>query len=242
MKSSLFFAIALSCLAGAAAAQTTPQEGLVRGRAVEAVIWGMPAANYDLMLQAALKAGAKENEMIYWSRPLDWHNQTLTPNPDALYFMTFFNTKDVGPVVIDVPPAEDGSFNGNIVNVWQMPLEDAGPPASTRARAASISCCRPATRSKVPDGYIPLQSDTFGGYALFRSNLKSHSDADIAKSVAYGKRIKVYPLSQAANPRRRSSPTPRTSCSIPPSATTRASSVARPHRADRALARRATGP
>ena len=33
-----------------------------------------------------------------------------------------------------------------------------------------------------------------------RSNLKSHSDADIAKSVAYGKRIKVYPLSQAANP------------------------------------------
>ncbi|SRR5258708_7727131 len=28
----------------------------------------------------------------------------------------------------------------------------------------------------------------------------SHSDEDIAKSVAYGKRIKVYPLSQAANP------------------------------------------
>ena len=28
----------------------------------------------------------------------------------------------------------------------------------------------------------------------------SHSDADVAKAVAYGKRIKVYPLSQAANP------------------------------------------
>ena len=35
---------------------------------------------------------------------------------------------------------------------------------------------------------------------LFRSNLKSHSDADVAKSIAYGKRIKVYPLAQAANP------------------------------------------
>jgi hypothetical protein len=35
---------------------------------------------------------------------------------------------------------------------------------------------------------------------LFRSNLKSHGDADVQKSIAYGKRMKVYPLSQAANP------------------------------------------
>jgi hypothetical protein len=52
----------------------------------------------------------------------------------------------------------------------------------------------------VPAGYIPLQSDTYNGFTLLRSNLASHNDADIAKSVAYGKRIKVYPLSQADNP------------------------------------------
>src|SRR5262249_35505820 len=51
-----------------------------------------------------------------------------------------------------------------------------------------------------PKGYIPLQSDTFGGYALIRSNLASHSDADVAKSIAYGKKVRVYPLAQAANP------------------------------------------
>ena len=38
------------------------------------------------------------------------------------------------------------------------------------------------------------------GYALLRSILKSGSDADVAKAVAYGKRIRLYPLSQAANP------------------------------------------
>jgi hypothetical protein len=38
------------------------------------------------------------------------------------------------------------------------------------------------------------------GFALLRSNLKSGSDADVAKAVAYGLRIKFYPLSQAANP------------------------------------------
>src|SRR5580693_7554489 len=78
-------------------------------RAVEAVVWGMPAVNYDLMLQEMLtKTPGKVNQLIYWGRPLDWHNQTLTPNPDTLYFMTFLNTKDVGPIVIDVPPADDG--------------------------------------------------------------------------------------------------------------------------------------
>jgi hypothetical protein len=51
-------------------------------------------------------------------RAADWHNQKLTPNPDALFFMAFFNTKDVGPSVIDVPPAgADGSLNANTVDV-----------------------------------------------------------------------------------------------------------------------------
>jgi hypothetical protein len=97
-------------------------------RAVEAVVWGMPAVNYDLMLQEMLtKTPGKENQVIYWGGPLDWHNQTLTPNPDTLYFMAFLNTKEVGPIVIDIPPADDGgAMNANIVNIWQEPLEDAG--------------------------------------------------------------------------------------------------------------------
>ena len=30
-----------------------------------------------------------------------WKNQTLTPNPDTLYFMPFFSSKDVGPAGMD---------------------------------------------------------------------------------------------------------------------------------------------
>src|SRR6516164_7393580 len=98
------------------------QQRALHRRTVEAVIWGMPAVNYDLMLQEMLtKTAGKVNEVIYWGRPLDWHNQTLTPNPDTLYFMGFFDTKDVGPLVIEVPPAAaNGSLNANIVNVWQV--------------------------------------------------------------------------------------------------------------------------
>src|SRR5882672_6588876 len=78
---------------------STARRSIAR-RAVEAMIWGMPAVNTDLMLQQMLDTtGAKPNDMIFWSRPANWKNQTLTPNPDSIYFMSFWNVKD-GPVVI----------------------------------------------------------------------------------------------------------------------------------------------
>ncbi|MCP4620140.1 MAG: DUF1254 domain-containing protein [Bradyrhizobium sp.] len=173
----------------------------IERRAVEAVIWGMPAVNYDLMRQEMLtKTPGKVGQVIYWGRPLDWRNQTLTPNPDALYFMVFVNTKD-GPVVLDLPPGDaNGSFNGNIVTVWQMPLEDVGLLGVDKGAGGKFLVLPPGYAGAKPDGYIPLQSDTFGNYMLFRSNLKSHGDADVQASIAYGKRMKVYPLAQASNP------------------------------------------
>ena len=192
----------------------------IERRAVEAAIWGMPAVNTELMLQEAMKIGAKPHDVVYWGRPLDWHNQTLTPNPDAIYLMTFYDISN-GPIVLDVPAAEDsGSFNGNIVTLWQMPLEDVGLLGVDKGAGGKFVLVPPGHTGELPEGFIPLQSDTLTGYALLRSNLKSHGDADVAASVAYGKRIKVYPLSQAGQPaadrvRRR-----RMSRSIPPSATT----------------------
>ena len=97
------FSLALAVAAPAFADQASDEiaRRSIERRAVEAVIWGMPAVNYDLMLQEMLnKTSAKENEIVYWSKPVDWKNQTLTPNPDAIYLMTFFNTKD-GPIVLD---------------------------------------------------------------------------------------------------------------------------------------------
>jgi hypothetical protein len=52
----------------------------------------------------------------------------------------------------------------------------------------------PDYNGKTPDGYEALQPGTWGTYALFRSNLSSHSDDDVTKSVAYGKRVRIYPL------------------------------------------------
>jgi hypothetical protein len=174
---------------------------LLQSRAVEAVVWAMPAVNTELMRQAMLQAGGKENQIVYWGKPLNWHNQTLTPNPDTLYFMGFYDTKEAGPMVLEIPPAsDDGSLNGNIVTVWQTSLEDAGLLGVDKGKGVKFVILPPGYDDKVPEGYTPLESDTFTGYFLVRSNLKSHSDADVEKSIAYGKKVKFYPLSRAANP------------------------------------------
>ena len=171
-------------------------------RATQAAIWGMPAVNYDLMRQQMLsKTEGKVNQVIYWGKPLDWHNQTLTPNPDTIYMMAFLNTRDVGPIVVEIPPAsEAGSLNANFVNVWQEPMEDAGGHGIDQGKGVKLLLLPPDYKGKVPAGYEALQPGSYGSYALIRSNLKSHADADVAASIDYGKQVKIYPLSQAGKP------------------------------------------
>ena len=171
-------------------------------RAIEAVIWGMPAVNYQLMYEEmARQVNGRFNQVLYWSHLLDWKNQTLTPNPDVIYLMPFFNTKDIGPVVLEIPPADDGVFNGSIMDYWQAAIEDVGPGGVDKGKGGKYAFLPPGyDRAKLPGGYIPMPSDTYQGYALLRSVLKSGSDADVAKAIAYAKRIKLYPLSQAGSP------------------------------------------
>jgi hypothetical protein len=191
----------------AANAQNLSSEDLVRRtserRAIEAVIWGTPAVNFDRMYQAMVrdaKAGEGSNKIVYWSRLFDWKNQTLTPNPDSIYFMPFFNTKEAGPVVLEIPPADEGSITGSVDDCWQTAIEDVGPAGADKGKGGKYLILPPDYKDKVPSDYIALQSYTYQGYALLRSIVKSSSEADIAKAVTYGKRIKIYPLSQAAHP------------------------------------------
>jgi hypothetical protein len=169
--------------------------------AVEAVIWGMPAVNTMLMYEAMRGAGGQTGEIIYWGKPLDWRNQTLTPNPDTLYFVGFYDTNASGPMVVEIPPAgDDGSLNGNFVTLWQTALEDAGLLGVDKGKGVRFVITPPGYAGQIPEGFEQLASDTYSGFFLIRSNLKSHSGADVQRSIAYGKRVKFYPLSQIDNP------------------------------------------
>ena len=139
------------------------------------------------------------NQIIYWSRPLDWKNQTLTPNPDAIYFMAFFNTK------------ERADRDRDAARRWRL---DQPATSSTSGRRRSRMPGRLGVDKGKGGKYLilPPGYKEQGARRLHRAAVatptaatrccartcKSHSDADVAKSVAYGKRIKIYPLSQAA--------------------------------------------
>ena len=142
MRRAIIGAIAALLMTVTAHAQSfSPDELAARNiqrRAVEAMIWAMPAVNTDLMLQTMLEDDQGEaNEIVYWSKPVNWKNQTLTPNPDAIYLMSFWNVKD-GPIVIEFrrrkaarSPATS-SRHGRCR--WRMPALKA----PTRAKAANI--------------------------------------------------------------------------------------------------------
>jgi hypothetical protein len=203
-----FFAILALLLAAPAQAQLSQpasfpeiERQFQQHRAIEAMIWGMPAVNRDLMYQAMLReTKARDNQMLYWSRLVDWKTQTLTPNTDVIYLTPYFDTKEVGPVVMEIPPADGGVIVGTIMDAWQMPLEDVGPAGADQGKGGKYLILPPGHDGKVPEGYIVLPSLTYKGYALLRSILSSGSDTDLTKAVEYGKRIKIYPLSQAQNP------------------------------------------
>lgn len=76
MRAALLAALALATLipvtiSAEEATPAAPERAAIERRAVEAVIWGMPAVNYDLMLQEMLtKTDGEVNQVVYWSKPL----------------------------------------------------------------------------------------------------------------------------------------------------------------------------
>ncbi|WP_367346383.1 DUF1254 domain-containing protein [Stenotrophomonas bentonitica] len=182
------------------AAADTPENKAIQRRAAEATTWGVPAVNFEMLFAAFKQAGGDWNQVAYWSRLPDWKNQTLTPNPDVIYLIPFYDTRS-GPVVLEIPAAEGGSsITGSIDDGWQAAVEDVGPAGVDKGKGGRYLILPPGYAGNIPTGYIPLHSPTYAGYALLRSNIGTGSTADIEAAAAYGRRVKIYPYAQAAAP------------------------------------------
>lgn len=174
----------------------------VHRRAVDAAIWGLPIVSYDAMRQAYFRDGkAKYNDLIWWPKGADWKTQVPTPNMSVRYVFLFTNTSIDGPVVVDVPAEAGGaSFFGTFNDAWWAPLVDLGGEGEDKGKGGKYLILPPDYKGDVPSGYIPVRSRTFNNYTLFRSIVASYSDADVRAGDDLVKKIKVYPLSKAANP------------------------------------------
>jgi len=189
-----------------AAAQTVAfksanvNEQAIYSRAFNAVIWGMPAVNFELLNESLEKSNGEFNQVVYWSGLINSKNQTLTPNPDVIYVNPLYDTRK-GLVVLEIP-AVDGvsSLTGSVDDAWQTAIEDVGPAGVDKGKGGKYLILPPGYKEQVPKGYIPMLSSTYTGFVILRSNLTNGSEKDIARAVEYGKKVKIYPFAQAANP------------------------------------------
>jgi hypothetical protein len=168
-------------------------------RAVEAAIWGMPLVNVDAMRQAYFQVGAQYNDIIYWSNPNTWMNQTTTPNHSTSYVMFFANLKN-GPVVVEIPAAQDQALYGTLINAWNEPMLNVGNTGYDKGAGGKYLLLPPDYKGETPAGYIAVPSTTYNAYSLLRVILKSQEPEDVKKGIQYLQTLKVYPLVDAASP------------------------------------------
>jgi len=183
------------------AASLTPKDlasRTVYRRAVDAVIWGVPAVTLDMMRQAYFRdAKASYNDIVWWPKGAGWQNQSLDVDTSVRYLFIFSNTEKDGPMVLDLPTGDASSkFLGTILDSWQVPLVDIG----VGGKGGKYLILPPDYKGDEPTGYIQLRLKTYGSYMLIRSILASRSEADVRAGDALVKQIRIYPLSQAGNP------------------------------------------
>ena len=107
------------------------------------------------MKQAAFRDGkANYNDIVWWPKGGGWKNQSPTPNVNTRYMYFFINTRQDGPVVVEMPPAVTGaSFYGTIEDAWYVPLMDIG----FEGKGGKYLVLPPDYKGDVPDGYIAVR-------------------------------------------------------------------------------------
>ena len=168
-------------------------------RACEAAIWAMPAVSaYDIELSIQRDLGGKFGDVAYFSKPMTSRHGFLTAN-DVTPYVTSGQSCEGDPLVVEVPPArEKVSFFGTFVDAWQTPIADVGPPGQDKGKGGKYLFLPPGYQGKVPDGYFVHRPNTFGVHFAFRPvarNGGTHAD-----QATYAKTLKVYRLSEVANP------------------------------------------
>jgi hypothetical protein len=168
-------------------------------RAFEAVVWAMPAsAIYRLRVGLSELPGGGDNVVVAYSAPLTQLAEAITGNAVTPYIGVASDLRN-GPVVLELPAkTEKASLYGQIVDAWQVTIADVGPAGRDKGAGGKYLLLPPGYERPIPDGYLPIQSNSYRIVSVFRS--VPGANATNADAYAYSKTLKIYPLSDAANP------------------------------------------
>lgn len=193
-------AAGLALLANVSFAAPDAEEQLVHSRAVEAVIWSMPAISIREFVAASFRDyGTTWNDVVLFSKPAVARHELMTANNQVPYMVTSLNLRN-GPVVVEIPPAgAKALLFGSFLDTWQAPLADVGPAGEDAGKGGKYLFLPPGYSGPIPDGYIPVHALSYlvaGGFRPVPANGGSAEEAH-----TYALQVKVYPLAEAAAPR-----------------------------------------
>ncbi|MCI5078139.1 DUF1254 domain-containing protein [Oricola sp.] len=153
-------------------------------RAVEAAIWGMPAASTQAMIEAFHDCGARFGDIVYFSRLPDWRWQITTPNATTYYAFSSLRLTD-RPVILTLPPTEGSGLYGSIFDCWQNALADVGPAGEDAGRGGVYAILPPGYSGPVPDDAAIVRCPTRNAYILFRAIPADYGDEGVARTQAH---------------------------------------------------------
>ena len=169
-------------------------------RATQTAIWAMPAVGMiDFVKATRRDVKGDYNDVIYLSKPFESRHGFLTANDVTAYAWGNITLKN-GPIVLEVPAAtENVSYFGTIVNAWDQPIEDVGPPGADKGNGGKYLLVPTDYKGELPkSGFIIRPVDTYDVGFAFRPRLKNGAtDADAAN---YAQGLNIYSLNDINNP------------------------------------------
>ncbi|MCP1760136.1 DUF1254 domain-containing protein [Bradyrhizobium japonicum] len=168
-------------------------------RAFEATLWAMPAvAIYRFRVGLLAQPGMADNVIAAYHGPLHTFHEAITPNQVTPYIAGATDLRN-GPVVLQVPAKTPKAvLYGQVVDAWQATVADVGPVGADKGEGGKYLFVPPGYSDRTPEGYFVIRSSSYRLLFAFRSIALGGASA--ADAYAYSKTLKMYPLSEAANP------------------------------------------
>ena len=169
-------------------------------RGVQSYLWALPAINMWAMKQGSeARFGAGYNVLPVWKERLNARTLVTTPNSDVIYAMGYVDLGNDGPLVIEVPPGQQGILD----DFWQRPVPgptidghdfagDVGFAGPDRGEGGKYLLLPPGYNGAVPDGYFvyrPLTNNVFVFWRAFFTD-----PAQLSEPVKLIEQTRIYPL------------------------------------------------
>jgi hypothetical protein len=168
-------------------------DNLAFQRGVQAYLTALPAVSIEGARKAVAGFGPVNQTVLVSEQLLDSKSLFLTANTTTPYNVLYLNTKD-GPLVLEIPSEVLGPMD----DAWFRWVTDVGFTGPDKGAGGKYLLLPPGYKGEVPDGYFVARSLTFGNLLFFRTFLKDGDPKPGVDNVK--KNLRVYPLSQAANP------------------------------------------